>query len=105
MKKMHLILPHDFIALLFPGLQLTIPDVWKLFAALASHEVAIHFCVGVDMLASRTRKRHIFLYMTTLAVVTGTGVLIGLLVSENAAGGGGEGAPGGDGAQDEGGGV
>ena len=97
---MHLILPHDFIALLFPGLQLTIPDVWKLFAALTSHEVAIHFCVGVDMLASRTRKRHILLYMATLAAVTCAGVLVGTVITENATSGGGDDGVGEDGEAD-----
>ncbi len=67
----------------FPGLQLTNKDVWTLFGAITVHMVPIHFCIGVDMLASGTRKLHILLYMGVMSLTSTLGVLVGIMVTEH----------------------
>ena len=40
----------------FSGLQLNVSDVWKLFAAIAIHAVAILFSIGAEMVYSGTKR-------------------------------------------------
>ncbi len=58
-------------------------DVWTLFGAVTVHMVPIHFCIGVDMLASGTKKMHILLYMGVMSLTSSLGVLVGILVTEH----------------------
>ncbi len=67
------------------GLQLTVGDVWTLFGAVVCHSLPIHFCIGVDMLANRTKHLHVALYMAVMSTVTSLGVAVGMLVTEHAA--------------------
>lgn len=64
------------------GLQPTIKDVWFLFAAVTVHELAIMFCIGLEMLASSIRICIYVAYMVTLGLITPIGVAIGILVTE-----------------------
>jgi len=64
------------------GLQPKTRDVWFLFAAVTVHELAIMFCVGLEMLASKVRVGIYVIYMVTLGFVTPLGVVIGILVTE-----------------------
>lgn len=58
-------------------------DVWKLFLAVGVHDVAIVFCIGVDMVANNTKKLQILTYMTVLSLVASFGIVIGILVTEH----------------------
>jgi len=64
------------------GLQPKTKDVWFLFAAVTVHELAIMFCVGLEMLTSKVRVGIYVVYMVTLGCVTPLGVVIGILVTE-----------------------
>jgi len=64
------------------GLQPKTKDVWFLFAAVTVHELAIMFCIGLEMLASRMRVGIYVIYMLTLGFVTPLGVVVGILVTE-----------------------
>lgn len=64
------------------GLQPTLKDVWFLFAAVTIHELAIMFCIGMEMLASHIRICLYVAYMVTLGLITPIGVAIGILVTE-----------------------
>ena len=66
------------------GLQTQVRDVWFLFGAVAVHELAIIFCLGLEMLASRIRIRIYVLYMVLLSLVTPLGVAVGVAITEYA---------------------
>lgn len=63
------------------GLQPTVKAVWFLFAAVTVHEVAIMFCIGLEMLASSIRICIYVSYMVTLGLITPLGVVVGILVT------------------------
>lgn len=64
------------------GLQPTLNDVWFLFTAVLIHELAIMFCIGMEMLASRLRLLLYVAYMVELGLITSVGVAVGILVTE-----------------------
>lgn len=64
------------------GLQTSINDVWFLFAAVTVHELAIMFCIGLEMLASKIKVAIYVSYMVTLGLITPIGVAIGIAVTE-----------------------
>jgi zinc transporter 1/2/3 len=64
------------------GLQSTLKDIWFLFAAVTVHELAIMFCIGMEMLASHIRVGIYIAYMVTLGLITPIGVAIGIFVTE-----------------------
>lgn len=64
------------------GLQPSIKDIWFLFAAVTIHELAIMFCIGLEMLASNIRICIYVAYMVTLGLITPIGVAIGIFVTE-----------------------
>ena len=63
---------------------MSVPDVWKLFLAIALHAVPVHFCVGMEMFNGGMRKLHIIIYFIVLAIVTPIGIIIGMVVTEHA---------------------
>ena len=50
------------ITTLFSGLQLNVSDVWKLFAAIAIHAVAILFSIGAEMVYSGTKRLQVTVF-------------------------------------------
>lgn len=64
------------------GLQPTLKDIWFLFAAVTIHELAIMFCIGLEMLASSMRVKLFVAYMVTLGLITPIGVAIGIVITE-----------------------
>jgi zinc transporter 1/2/3 len=64
------------------GLQPTQSDVWFLFTAVIVHELAIMFCIGMEMLASKLRVLLYVIYMVELGLITSVGVGVGILVTE-----------------------
>lgn len=65
------------------GLQMTSPDVWKLFTAVSIHAWAILFCIGMDMIVEGTKRLHIVFNIVILALTTPLGIVIGILVTEH----------------------
>ncbi|KAJ8915831.1 hypothetical protein NQ315_004644 [Exocentrus adspersus] len=63
------------------GLEGSVKKVWYLFAAVATHKLVIGFCVGVELVTSKTRGLLILLYIGTFAIVTPIGIGIGILLS------------------------
>lgn len=64
------------------GLQPTLSDVWFLFTAVIVHELAIMFCIGMEMLASKLRVLLYVFYMVELGLITSIGVGVGIAVTE-----------------------
>lgn len=63
------------------GLEDSVSKVWYLFAAIATHKLVIAFCVGVELVSSRTRLLLIVVYVATFAAVTPLGIGIGIALS------------------------
>lgn len=57
-----------------------------MLGAIAAHKLVIAFCIGVELIATRTKTWLSFVYITTFAVVSPLGIGIGILLV------GGEGA-------------
>lgn len=55
------------------GLENSVDKVWYLFAAIATHKFVIAFCVGVELVASKTKTALLLIYIGTFAVVTPLG--------------------------------
>lgn len=72
---------------LFEGMALGLEDtpdhVWLFFAAISSHKFVLAFCVGVELLVSKTNKKLAFCYIFIFAVVSPIGVGIGMIVSQS----------------------
>ena len=65
------------------GLQEDEAGVLKLFMAVSIHAMAIMFCMGMDMVASKTKKLQILLYVALLSAVSPLGVVVGILVTSH----------------------
>ena len=63
------------------GLESSVGNVWYLFAAIATHKLVIAFCVGVELISTRTRLVLIFVYLATFAAVTPLGIGVGIALS------------------------
>ncbi|XP_023312966.1 zinc transporter ZIP1-like [Anoplophora glabripennis] len=55
------------------GLEGSVDKVWYLFAAIATHKLVIAFCVGVELVTSKTKVLLVLLYIGTFAIVTPLG--------------------------------
>ncbi|XP_060520494.1 zinc transporter ZIP1-like [Cylas formicarius] len=64
------------------GLESSVQKVWYLFAAIATHKLVIGFCVGIELVTSKTKTLLVVLYIGTFAVVTPLGIGIGILLRE-----------------------
>ncbi|XP_074037056.1 zinc transporter ZIP1 [Leptinotarsa decemlineata] len=64
------------------GLEASVEKVWYLFAAIATHKLVIAFCVGVELVTSKTKTMLVVLYIGTFALVTPLGIGAGLILSE-----------------------
>nr|CAH7721212.1 unnamed protein product [Callosobruchus chinensis] len=69
------------------GLETGVRKVWYLFAAIATHKLVIAFCVGVELVTSRTKPALLILYIGTFAIVTPLGICIGLILSSRSGAG------------------
>lgn len=49
-----------------------------MFLAVASHKFVIAFCIGVELIASRTRRYLSVIYVCTFAIVSPLGIGIGM---------------------------
>lgn len=55
-----------------------IPICRYMFLAVASHKFVIAFCIGIELVASRTRRYLSIIYVFTFAVVSPLGIGIGM---------------------------
>lgn len=55
------------------GLESSVQNVWYLFTAIATHKFVIGFCVGVELVTSKTKLVLLILYIGTFAIVTPLG--------------------------------
>ncbi|XP_070152854.1 zinc transporter ZIP1-like isoform X3 [Polyergus mexicanus] len=69
---------HELFEGLAIGLESSASHVWYMFLAVASHKFVIAFCIGVELLASRTRTYLSIIYTCTFAVVSPIGIGIGM---------------------------
>lgn len=65
------------------GLENEVSNVWYLFLAIATHKFVISFCVGVDLISTRTKTVLVMLYLGTFAFVTPLGIGIGIALSND----------------------
>lgn len=56
------------------GLENGVTNVWYLFGAIATHKLVIAFCVGIELVSSKTKLTLVFLYVATFALVTPLGL-------------------------------
>uniref|UniRef100_A0A0A9XI38 Zinc transporter ZIP1 n=1 Tax=Lygus hesperus TaxID=30085 RepID=A0A0A9XI38_LYGHE len=63
------------------GLEKETANVWYLCAAIATHKLVIAFCVGVELVSSRTKTVLVVMYMAAFAVVSPLGIGIGLIIT------------------------
>lgn len=63
------------------GLEMKTTNVWYLFGAIATHKFVIGFCVGIELVSSRTKLSLMLVYIGTFAAVTPIGIGIGILLS------------------------
>ncbi|XP_011860607.1 PREDICTED: zinc transporter ZIP3-like isoform X2 [Vollenhovia emeryi] len=69
---------HELFEGLAIGLESSAGHVWYMFLAVASHKFVIAFCIGVELIASRTRTYLSVIYTCTFAVVSPIGIGIGM---------------------------
>lgn len=68
------------------GLEMKTYNVWYLFGAIATHKFVIAFCVGMELVSSKTKSVLVILYIGTFAIVTPLGIGLGILLSDDTSG-------------------
>ncbi|XP_034934316.1 zinc transporter ZIP1-like isoform X2 [Chelonus insularis] len=71
---------HELFEGLAIGLEGSANYVWYMFAAVAAHKFVIAFCIGVELVASRTHQCLSVIYVCTFAIVSPMGIGIGMLL-------------------------
>ncbi|XP_050353864.1 zinc transporter ZIP1-like [Nymphalis io] len=77
---------HELFEGLAVGLESSTSHVWYMLGAVSAHKLVIAFCIGVELIATRTKTWLAVVYITTFAIVSPMGIGIGLILV------GGEGA-------------
>lgn len=67
------------------GLEDSVTNVWYLTLAVAAHKFVISFCVGVELLSSKTRMLLVIVYVGTFAIVSPIGIGIGIALAHSSA--------------------
>jgi len=65
------------------GLQGTQRDVLVFFLAVSLHECTILFCIGVELISSKTKILRMITYILVVSLVCPIGIAIGIVISEN----------------------
>lgn len=58
--------------------------MWKLFLAIILHDIPVHLCIGIEMVNGSIRRLHICLYFLVLAAINPLGIIIGIVVTDDA---------------------
>ncbi|XP_055690386.1 zinc transporter ZIP3-like isoform X2 [Lutzomyia longipalpis] len=72
---------HELFEGLAVGLESSASNVWYMFGAVAAHKLVLAFCVGVELVVTRTRTYLAAIYVVTFAAVSPIGIGIGIGVS------------------------
>lgn len=78
---------HELFEGLAIGLQTSTSYVWYMLAAVAAHKLVIGFCVGVELVNSKTKLVLMLVYMLTYSLVSPLGIGIGIALTEGGDGG------------------
>jgi zinc transporter 1/2/3 len=79
---------HEVFEGLAVGLQTSTSYVWYMLGAVSAHEMVIAFCVGIELVRSKTRFFLALLYVSTFSLVSPLGIGIGIGLTEGDANGG-----------------
>ncbi|XP_058798154.1 zinc transporter ZIP1 isoform X3 [Phymastichus coffea] len=71
---------HELFEGLAIGLESSAGYVWYMFGAVAAHKFIIAFCIGVELITSRTRAILSYVYVCMFAVVSPLGIGIGMIL-------------------------
>ncbi|XP_017762216.1 PREDICTED: zinc transporter ZIP1-like isoform X2 [Eufriesea mexicana] len=71
---------HELFEGLAIGLESSASYVWYMFAAVAAHKFVIAFCIGLELIASNTKRYLSVIYVCTFAVVSPLGIGIGMFL-------------------------
>ncbi|CAO1425648.1 unnamed protein product [Diamesa serratosioi] len=72
---------HELFEGLAVGLQSTTTSVWYMFGAVAAHKLVIAFCIGVELMVTKTRTWLAILYVFVFAIVSPMGIGVGIILS------------------------
>merc|ERR1712226_874474 len=77
---------HSIFEGLAVGLETSTENVWKLFAAIATHKFVITFCIGLELVGGNNQRAistcAYIIYMVTFILVSPFGIAIGIGISE-----------------------
>ncbi|XP_072929933.1 zinc transporter ZIP1 [Epargyreus clarus] len=71
---------HELFEGLAVGLESTSSQVWYMLGAISAHKLVIAFCIGVELIATRTKTWLSIVYITTFAIVSPLGIGIGMIL-------------------------
>ncbi|XP_014371929.2 zinc transporter ZIP1 [Papilio machaon] len=71
---------HELFEGLAVGLESSTSHVWYMLGAVSAHKLVIAFCIGVELIATRTKTWLSVIYITTFAIVSPLGIGIGLIL-------------------------
>ncbi|CAH2045483.1 unnamed protein product, partial [Iphiclides podalirius] len=71
---------HELFEGLAVGLESCTSHVWYMLGAVSAHKLVIAFCIGVELIATRTKTCLAVVYITTFAIVSPLGIGIGLIL-------------------------
>ncbi|GBP04007.1 Zinc transporter ZIP1 [Eumeta japonica] len=71
---------HELFEGLAVGLESSAASVWYMFGAVSAHKYIIAFCIGVELVAARTRSWLSVLYVFTFSFVSALGIGVGILL-------------------------
>jgi len=63
------------------GLQKNTTGVYYMFGAVCAHKFVISFCIGVELMAQKTKIWLAFIYIFVYSVVSALGILIGAVLT------------------------
>ena len=84
---------HELFEGLAVGLQTSTGYVWYMLGAVSAHKLVIAFCVGIELVNSKTKLVLTLVYISTFALVSPIGIGIGIALSEADDGGGNSDVP------------
>lgn len=71
---------HELFEGLAVGLESSIGNVWYMFGAVSAHKYIIAFCIGVELLASGTKRWLSLVYIFTFSFMSALGIGVGILL-------------------------
>jgi zinc transporter 1/2/3 len=84
---------HELFEGLAIGLQTSTSFVWYMLGAVSAHKLVIAFCVGIELVSSKTKLVLTLVYVSTFALVSPFGIGLGIALSEADGGGGNSDVP------------